>query len=174
MSLLLLRVKWLISGENGVQKHICLSLLKYSSVPLADTCVHHSATAGTLIGYHTPKIGRVHLSSLQCRRIIELVLSLTASCWQGCSWGDLAASCFGVHREFFDLVCDKFLDLLFSNHNVGPLEPGLIGLVLFLILYHILVHRVVLIVVILLLAGAVEQATLLKVLLPRPIGLPLD
>jgi hypothetical protein len=65
----------------------------------------------------------------------------------------LGASDFG---EFFDLVSDQFLDLLFADHDVSPLEPGLIGLILLLILYHILVHRVVFIVVIFLLAGAVE------------------
>jgi len=148
-----------------------MSLLKYSSVPLADTCVQHSAAAGPLIGYNTPKCGRVHLPSLLCCRIIELILSLTAPCWQRCSWRDLSASDFG---EFFDLVCDQFLDLLLADHDVGPLEPGFIGLILLLILNHILVHRVVFIVVILLLAGAVKQATLLKVFLPCTIGLPLD
>ena len=148
-----------------------MSLLIHSSVPLADTSVHHSSAAGALIGYHAPKCGRVHLPSLLCRRIIELVLSLTASCGQGSSWRYLGASDFG---EFFDLVCDQFLDLLFADHDVGPLEPGLIGLILLLILYHILVHRVVFVIIIFLLAGAVEQATLLKVFLPSPIGLPLD
>lgn len=83
----------------------------------------------------------------------------------------MGASDFG---EFFDLVCDQFLDLLLPDHDISPLEPGLIGLILLLILDHVLVHRVVFIVVILLLAGAVKQATLLKVFLPRPIGLPLD
>jgi hypothetical protein len=114
-----------------------MSLLKYSSVPLADTCVQHSAAASPLIGYYTPKCGRVHLSSLLSRRIIELVLSLTASCWQVSSWRDLVASDFG---EFFDLICDQLLDLLLADHDVGPLEPGLIGLILLLILYHVLIH----------------------------------
>jgi hypothetical protein len=127
-----------------------------------------------MITYHTPKMGRVHLSSLLCRRFIELVLSLTAPCWQGTSCGDLGPADFGIHREFFYLVSDQLLDLLFGDHDVGPLEPGLIGLILLLILNHVLVHRVVFIVVILLLAGAVEQATFLKVLLPRPIAMPLD
>ena len=88
--------------------------------------------------------------------------------------GDLGSADFGIHREFFDLVSDQFLYLLFGDHDVGPLEPGLIRLILLLILNHVLVHRVVFIVVILLLAGAVEQATFLKVLLPRPIAMPLD
>jgi hypothetical protein len=114
-----------------------MSLLIYSSVPLANTCVQHSAAASPLIGYHTPKFGRVHLPSLLCRRIIELVLSLTASCWQGSGWRDLGASDYG---EFFDLICDQFLDLLLADHDVGPLEPSLIGLILLLILDHILVH----------------------------------
>ena len=85
----------------------------------------------------------------------------------------MGASDFGINREFFNLVSYQLLDLLFWDHDVGLLEPGLIGLILLLILYHVLVQRVVFIVFILLLAGAIEQATFLKVLLSRPVSLPL-